>query len=428
MTYEQALQYTHSLLRFGIKPGLERIRELLERLGDPQRGIRVIHVAGTNGKGSTCAMLSAILRRAGYRTGLFISPYVLDFRERMQIDGEMIAEEDFARVADIVRKEADWMAGEDRGPTEFEFITAAALVYFRQKHCDVVVLETGLGGRFDSTNVIEQPLASVITSISLDHTDILGDTVEQIAFEKAGIIKQNGLCVTCPDQDPAALGVLMETAARQNARLCIPSLNGFEIMKEGLEGTDVIWKEKPLHIPFCGRFQLSNALCAIETAERLSERGLIVDEEAIRHGIADAFLPARMELLSRSPLILLDGTHNPGGATALAELLQTYLGDRKAIAVWGMLRDKNYKSVIKTLSPFFSFVYTVTPDNPRALPAGELASCIVPHGVDTEVSEIDRALIARAVARAAGEPVIVLGSFYLASQIRPLAKAFLQEM
>ena len=427
MTYEQALEYTHSLLRFGIQPGLERIEELLKRLGNPQCGLRVIHVAGTNGKGSTCAMLSSILRRAKYRTGLFLSPYVLDFRERIQLDGEMIPKDEFASLASEVRKQAECMAELGRGPTEFEFITAVAFVYFHRQNCDAVVLETGLGGRFDSTNVIERPLASVITSISLDHTDILGDTIEQIALEKAGIMKKNGLCVTCPDQNPAALGVLMQRAAEQNARLCIPSFNAFQILHEGLEGTDVLWKERCLHIPFCGRFQLSNALCAIETAERIVQQGLAVSDEAIRDGIAGAFLPARMEQLSRDPLILLDGTHNPGGASSLAQLLRTHLGEGKAVAVWGMLRDKNYEAVVQTLAPFFSFVYTVAPENPRALPAEDLARCFTQYDVPAVPAQVSPKLIDRAVAQAAGAPVLILGSLYLAAQIRPIVEGFLQE-
>ena len=427
MTYEEALRYTHSLLRFGIKPGLERIRELLERLGNPQRMLRAIHVAGTNGKGSTCAMLSSILRSAGYRTGLFISPYVIDFRERMQIDGEMIDEEAFARIADRVRVEADFMSQEGRGPTEFEFITAVAFVYFCDQHCDVAVLETGLGGRYDSTNVLEQPLVSVITSISLDHTDILGDTVEQIAREKAGIIKRGCLCVTCPDQEQAALGVLMEEAARQDAPLCIPSWAALRVSREGLEGADVQWKGTQLHIPFCGRFQLSNALCAIEAAERLGERGIQVSDEAIRSGIAAASMPARMEMLSSDPMIILDGTHNPGGAAAMAEVFRAHLGGKRAVAIWGMLQDKNYEAVVEILAPFFTEAYTVLPDNPRALPAQELARCLQSHGVKAEPSAPSRELIVHAVERAAGRPVVILGSFYLAAQMRPMVEAFLQE-
>lgn len=427
MTYDEALRYTHSLLRFGMKPGLERIRELLDRLGNPHKALRVIHVAGTNGKGSTCAMLSSILKRAGYRTGLFISPYVVDFRERIQVDGEMIAKEEFARIASRVRVEADGMAQSGKGPTEFEFITAAALAYFCEKRCDAVVLETGLGGRYDSTNVVECPLVSVITSISLDHTDILGDTVEQIAAEKAGIIKKNGLCVTCPDQDPAALGVLMEAAAKQDATLCLPSFQALQVIREGLDGTDVIWKGEGLHIPFCGRFQISNALCAIEACERLGTRGLPVTEEAIRHGIAAASMPARMEWMSDNPPILIDGTHNPGGARAMADVFRTHLGEKKAVAVWGMLRDKNYEAVIDFLSPFFAQAYTVAPDNPRALPAEEMARCLGAHGVPSIPAIASRELICDAVQRAAGRPVVVLGSFYLAAQMRPIIEAFLQE-
>ena len=419
MTYQQALEYTHSLLKFGIRPGLGRMSLLLEQLGNPQDTLKVVHVAGTNGKGSTCAMLSSIFHQAGYKTGLFISPYVVDFRERVQIDGQMIPEGDFAALVGRLAPLAEQMAGAGESPTEFEFITAAALLYFAEQGCGAVVLETGLGGRLDSTNVVKQPLVSVITSISMDHTDILGDTIEQIAAEKAGIIKPGGLCVTCHDQDERALPVLLAAAAEQGATLCMPAAGGVRVLEEGLYGTRLQMGEEALHIPFCGRHQISNALLAAEAARLAGTRGLAVSREAVAKGIANAVMPARMELVCQKPPVLLDGMHNEGGALALKGVLEQNFSGQKLTAVMGMLRDKNYERVVRILAPLFESVITVTPDNPRAFPAEELAECVKPHCADVTAAALDDALLPLALRKAGSNPLIVFGSFYLASALRP---------
>ena len=237
MTYQETMEYIHSLLRFGSKPGLARIGRLLELLGNPQKNLRFVHIAGTNGKGSTTAMIASVLTTAGYKTGMYTSPFVIDFRERMQIDGEMIGMDALAEQAGRVRQAADRLAETEESATEFEIVTAIALCWFEASGCDIVCLEVGLGGRFDATNIIEPPLVSVITSISLDHTQVLGDNVAQIAYEKCGIIKPLGITVTYPDQDPQALTVIMQRAFEENNTLIRPNLSAAEILSSDLYGT-----------------------------------------------------------------------------------------------------------------------------------------------------------------------------------------------
>ena len=251
MTYEESLTYIHSLLRFGMKPGLARIEALLKRMRNPQRTLRFVHVAGTNGKGSVCAMLSEILQCAGYKTGLTISPYITDFCERMQINSTPISHEELARQVERLKPLMEEISREGEPVTEFEAVTALAFRWFSEQGCDVVVLETGLGGRFDATNVIETPLCSVITSIGLDHTDILGNTYRQIAFEKCGIIKPDGITVSYPQQEEEALAEIMRMAALRRNTLRMGNAGALEVNRMTVEGSDVVYGRLPLHIPLC---------------------------------------------------------------------------------------------------------------------------------------------------------------------------------
>ncbi|MCI8497593.1 MAG: bifunctional folylpolyglutamate synthase/dihydrofolate synthase, partial [Clostridiales bacterium] len=272
MDYQETLRFIHSRLTFGMKPGLDRTRELCRRLGNPQDRLKMVHVAGTNGKGSVCTMLSGILQEAGYRTGLYTSPYITDFCERMQVDGAPIGHNELCRLMEQVRPVVEQMDRDGDAPTEFEVITAAAFLWFEQTGCDVVVLETGLGGRFDSTNVIGTPLASVITSISLDHTKVLGDTVEQIAFEKCGIIKPGGVTVTSAGQTQEALGVILSRAAEEQNRVHMANLSALQVRDEGLWGSEVTFGELHVRLPLAGRHQHDNMLIAVETARALNLR------------------------------------------------------------------------------------------------------------------------------------------------------------
>ena len=312
MNYEEALSYIHSLLVFGSQPGLERISELLEKLGNPQNKLKFIHVAGTNGKGSTCTMLSSVYKQAGYKTGLYTSPYIVDFRERMQIGGEYIPQDTLARLTKRVK---------DTGVvvTEFEFITALAMLWFLEENCDIVILEVGLGGRFDATNIIKAPLCSVIMKIDYDHTAILGDTIEQITAEKCGIIKDNAPTVSYPLQEPAALNVIVE----HNAHTVVPNLNNLEIVSSGIKGNSFIYNGAEYSTKLIGQHQVYNAITAIEA---VNAAGLKVSQADIVTGIKNAQIPARMELISENPLVFLDGAHNPNGAEAISAFMEKYMG------------------------------------------------------------------------------------------------------
>ena len=307
MTYSEAVAYIHSLLVFGMKPGLSRISVLLSELGDPQNDLKFVHVAGTNGKGTTSNMLSRILVEAGYKTGLFTSPYVFSFCERIQVNHQNISESALAETVSIVRDAIERLNRRGIVPTEFEAITAAALLYFKNAGCDIAVMEVGLGGRFDSTNIIPCPEVCVITSISLDHTKVLGDTIAKIAFEKAGIIKEGGVTVTTNRQEFDALQVIQNTAAEKHNRLVVADVNSAKVQSQKLGETVFTYGGREYTMPLTGLHQVENAVGAIETARCLAG----VTEENILNGIRKTVMHGRMEILPGPPPVLLDGGHNP---------------------------------------------------------------------------------------------------------------------
>ena len=428
MTYEEAVAAIHSLLPFGVKPGLDRIRELTDRLGAKDRVLKFVHVAGTNGKGSTCTLMAAALTKAGYRTGLFISPYVLDFRERISVDGEMIPRDALAGIVERILPVVKQMNAEGKIITEFELVFAVALEWFVQTECSVVVLETGLGGRFDATNIIDTPLASVIMSISLDHTAILGDTCEKIAFEKCGIIKPNGSTVLYGEQPEGVYEVVKKSAEEKSNRLYIADISSAKCIGSGLEGSvfrfksDLLFdgRETELYTPLIGAHQIKNAVAALYAVATLKERGLEISDDAVMHGLAETEFPARAELLKKQPVVLLDGAHNPGGAAALSELIKTCLDRKYKVAVAGMLADKDVRTALSLLVPMFDRVIAVSPDNPRAMSAEKLAETVRSFGVPAEAEQDLEAAYKKASALAQENhgAAVIFGSLYLASDMR----------
>lgn len=420
MTYQNAIEYIESTLRFGSKPGLLRIRELLEKMGNPQDSLKFIHVAGTNGKGSVSNAVSAALREGGLKTGLFISPYISDFCERMQINGENISHTDLADEVENIKPYAESLK---EHPTEFELITAVALNYFKRNNCDVVVLEVGLGGRFDATNIIKKPLVSVITSISLDHMNILGNTIRQIAFEKCGIIKPGGITVTCPNQSSEALEVIMSECARLNNTLIMPSLSAAEILDENIFGTHISYGKTDMRIPLAGRHQIANFLTAFETVKVLSAQGFCVPDAAIANAFSKVRFPARMEILNHSPLIVIDGAHNRGGASALSDSIKRYFCEKPVLMI-GMLKDKEFEEFIKTVVPLAASVIAVTPENPRALSEHTLAE-VAKQFCGSVVCGGDYPSAVRiAVSRCGGAPIVICGSLYIAGKMRTAVNEF----
>lgn len=415
MGIEQTMAFIHATSWMGSRLGLERMRELMRLLGDPQNELRLIHVAGTNGKGSVCAMLSSILSSAGYRTGLYTSPHLVRVNERMKIDGADISNEDLCTTAAQLKLAVDEM--EDK-PTEFEIITAMAFLYFRQKECDIVVLEVGLGGRLDATNIISTPVLSVIMNIGLEHTEVLGDTLQDIAAEKAGIIKKNGTVVSYP-QLPSVEHVFEQICKDRSATLVKTNASDIFLREESLEGQTFDWKQlRALRITILGRHQLLNAAVALTAIEQLNKAGWTIKEKGIRKGLATARWPARFEVLSQKPLFILDGAHNPQCVEMLEQSMEILLPEQKAVFLLGVLKDKDYMLMLKLISHRIKEVICLTPDSDRALPAETLASILRGFEIKATAYDDEENGIVAALTAAQGRPVIAFGSLYLAGAVR----------
>lgn len=419
MDYQEALAYIHAAPRFSRTPGLYRMQKILSRLGNPQDKLRFIHIAGTNGKGSVTAMCANILTKAGYQTGFFQSPYIIDFRERFQINGIMISEDDFARIVTELAPFFQEMAEQDMALNEFEQVTVIGLQYFLVSGCDIVCLEVGLGGRYDSTNIVS-PLVSVITAISLDHTEVLGDTIEKIAQEKAGIIKQNIPVVSYPLQETAALAELMQVAASAGSVLTVPSVGALTILENGITGSRFIYGGQEFQLSLAGIHQIYNGMTVIETMQILNRLGYHISKETIRCGLADTFLPARFEVLSHKPLTIIDGSHNPQGAEALKNVLVENACLPKVMII-GMLKDKNYEEYIRQIAPLCQMIVTVTIDNPRALTAEAVANTARPYCKKVmTANHLNEAINISFESAGADGPFLICGSLYLASEARKL--------
>lgn len=425
MTTQQAMEALHALPRMGQgTPGLARMQNLCDHLGNPEKELQCIHIAGTNGKGSLAAMTSSILTAAGYKTGLTISPYVVDFRERFQIDGEMIPPRTLANLTEKVLDAIDAIEAEGgEKPVEFEAVTALAFLWFAREKCDLVVLETGLGGRCDATNVVPHKLVAAITKIGYDHMEVLGDTLDKIAAEKAGIIKEGTVVVNYPDQPAEAMGPILTAAAEAHTSIITPDKDDLTLLRgKRLENRiDYGGYRAALGLP--GTHQANHAAMAVEIALALwREFGYDISDDAILQGLADARMPARIEVLRRHPLLLLDGCHNPDGAKMLAATLTRADFEENLVGVLGVLADKDYKDMLSDLAPCFAKIYTVTPNCPRALSAEELQKEARFH-TDAEAADSVADAIRKAVDYAdennlAG--VVVCGSLYLAAEARPL--------
>ncbi|MBO4374560.1 MAG: bifunctional folylpolyglutamate synthase/dihydrofolate synthase [Lachnospiraceae bacterium] len=371
MNYEDARKYIDSIARFGSKLGLENIRNLMGYLGDPQKKLKFVHVAGTNGKGSTVAFLCSILKSAGFRTGMYTSPFVERFSERIRVNGEEIGEEDFARLATQVKEAAGRMKEEGKGePTEFEIITAIAFLYFYEKRCDICVLEVGLGGRLDATNVINDPLVCMITPISCDHTDILGNTPEKIAYEKAGIIKEGSTVLIHP-QETGVMAVIERVCLEKKAKPVICSLPEGPT-KAGIDGVDFYYEGNEYHTGLLGDYQINNAAMSVSAARILQKKGFDIKEEDIKNGLSSAEWKGRFELIRKEPYVLIDGSHNVSGMERLASSLGLYFKDTRIILIIGILKDKDYGKMLDIILPLAKTVYTVTVPSDRTLTADEL--------------------------------------------------------
>ncbi|MDO5444099.1 MAG: folylpolyglutamate synthase/dihydrofolate synthase family protein [Eubacteriales bacterium] len=416
MTYEKAIEYINSTEWFGSKLGLERINELMDRLGNPQDKLKFVHIAGTNGKGSCSAMLASVLKAAGYKTGLYTSPYIYRFNERMQINGKEIDNDILAGLISEIQPIADSM---EEHPLVFEMVTAAAMLWFEREHCDIVVLEVGLGGRLDATNVISAPEAAVIMNIGLDHVQQLGKTVAEIAAEKGGIIKK-GCSVVLYQQNDEAEAVIQNICLEKNADLYTADFSAIVPEFDSLDGQTFTYKDSSYALPLLGAHQRRNAATAIEAVEVLRHKGWNIDQTALEYGLYSVYWPARFELLMDDPYFVLDGGHNPQCAGTVVQNLADYFPGTKHIMLVGVLEDKDYETLFSVLNLASDEYICITPDSPRALSAEKLAEFLGRFGKSVSVCDSIEDGVFLSIDRAREEDgmVCAVGSLYMAGEIR----------
>lgn len=413
MNYREAMDYIEELKPLGSVMGLETMRVLCGRLGNPQDRLKFVHVAGTNGKGSVLSYISTVLQTAGYKVGRYISPTVIDYRERFQIDGRMITQSGLCKYLEPVKEAAEAMAGEGMAhPTLFEVETAVAFLYFLDKECDLVVLETGLGGSLDATNVITTTVAAVFASISMDHMEILGDSLEQIALAKAGIIK-NKCYVISAKQPPEVMKVLRQAALLRKAKFFTADVGKAKNVKSGTAKQHFSYeKYKNLEITMMGQFQIENAVVAVETLTMLGRCGFPVSEEKLREGLMQTRWPGRFQVIGKKPLFVIDGAHNEEASRRLSESIRFYYADRRILFIMGMLRDKEYDKVIRNTFELAEHIITVTPPvRERALPAYELAQAVKEYHDSVTVADSVQEAVEIAYLLAGGDKETVIIAF-----------------
>lgn len=419
MTEIEAQKFYKSLQNFGIVPGLQRINALLEALGNPEKNVPSIHIAGTNGKGSVSTAIAEILKAEGFKTGLFTSPYIIDYRESLKVNSQMISKDKFAKITDRLMRESLILSKNNIQVTEFEALTGAAFLHFSQENCDLAVIETGMGGLSDSTNIIQKPLVSVLTSISIDHTNYLGDSLEQITREKCGIIKHGCPVVTCDTQKPEVLSLISKYAKEMVAPLIVAKIKDINSYKENKYNSIFFYDNNTIKIPVPGKHQAENIIIAIETLKALKD--FKIHSTSIIKGVSKLVLPARIEVLRKKPLIIIDGSHNDASTKALADWIVKNLQGKKIIAIMGMMGDKDYANAVKNLTPLFYKLITTTPSNERALLASDLkkfAQDYLDNIVDIDSPK--DALKTSFEISSSNDVILICGSFYLARELRDI--------
>ncbi len=427
MTFEETLDYIYTRKKFAESSSLERIEAVLSALSDVHKKLRFVHVLGTNGKGSVSAMISSCLSSAGYKTGLFTSPFVVNFRERIQIDNKYIEETDFCRIAETVKEKSETLPEKLR-PTFFEFVLACALLYFYENGCDIVVLEAGIGGKNDSTNIIPPALVTVFTSISLDHTEVLGKTIEKIAESKAGAIKPGSVVVSFPfenggfdflPQSEEAKNVLTRTAKENGCKIIFPDMKSIALLNENIFETKFTFENAEFSIRLSGEHQLGNAACALCALKELGGLGFSLDEKSLQNGMHAAFLPARAEVVRKEPLTIIDGGHNEGAAKTLQKLISRHLKGKRITLLAAYMKDKDYQTALSILAPECENVVLTLADekrgeDPKVLKNTAEKFC---KNVFCE-SDKEKAFEKATALSKKGDVLIVAGSFYLAAEVR----------
>jgi len=427
MDYKESMEYIHSTYRFGSKLGLDNITRLMNKLNNPQDSLNIIHVAGTNGKGSISAMIQSVLTKSGYSTGFFVSPYLERFTERIQIDNKEISKKDLAEITSVVKNAVEEILEEGfNHPTEFEIVTAIGFLYFFRKKVDFLILEVGLGGRYDATNVIEKSLLSIITSISLEHTEYLGDTVEKIAFEKAGIIKKNNDVVIYP-QAENIIEVIKNQAKIKKANTYIPKDNNLRVKKSGklfYESEEFFIKD--FTFKFYGKHQLKNLLVAIKALEILKIKNFKISNKSIKNGLEAATMPGRFELIEQKPYIIIDVAHNKDGIDAFTETIKGFLANKNLVLFIGMLNDKNPENINSELLDMTNEIYTLTPKSDRAITSFNLKELLLNISKTSEIKALDSYEEAVRIAKSKDDNTVsaFIGSFYMVGEIRTLIKNY----
>lgn len=410
MNYEEAREYLDQVSKGGSVLGLDNMRELLKRLENPQDSLKFVHISGTNGKGSVLAYVSTVFKEAGYRTGRYISPTLFSYREKIQVNERFIGREDLARLTAKVKKAAEEMKNSGKGsPTIFEIETALAFLYFVEQKCDIVILETGLGGALDATNVITTSVMEVITSISMDHMEFLGDTLGKIALQKAGIIKPHTAVVSAMQETEAA-EVILDVCRKKECICNMVDPKQIEHISYGCDGQSFSYKNwNNIKISLMGSYQIKNAALALEAIEALRELGYQLNDNAVYQGMKKAVWKGRFTIISKEPFIIMDGAHNQAAAEELVRSLKLYYPGKKFYYIFGMFRDKDYHQVIRLTAPLAEYIITVeTPENPRALPAEELKKAVAEVNPSVEAAGSLRMAVNQVMEQIDKDAVIVI--------------------
>ena len=419
MTYEETLNYIHSRAKYGSRLGLFRMERALELMGNPQKTLKFIHVAGTNGKGSTTAMTAEILKTEGYKVGMYVSPYVVDFRERMQINGEMIPKEALAANLEKIMPHLLQMEEEETPITEFELDTLLAIQWFADEKCDFVVFEVGLGGRFDATHIIDAPVVASIGKIAFDHVAILGDTLKKIAFEKCGIIKKGCRVVSYPLQDPEAKGIIEDSCKMLHIDGNFGDLSKLENVKWGENGASYTYKGEDYEISLVGEHQIYNSITVLSIIEEMRKSGIKISEESVKKGLKNTRFGGRLEEVCKKPTCIIDGAHNPDGVEVLCKAIDVIYKPRRIITVMGMLGDKDYKNCIKEVAGRSDVFIATVPDSPRAASGEDVAALAkeVCGDVSVEKDPYTAAKKAKSLANE-NDVVIACGSLYMIGEAK----------
>lgn len=415
MNYLETIDYINSITWLGAKLGLHRITGLLEDIGNPQDKLKFIHVGGTNGKGSVCSMLSSIFEKSGYKVGLFTSPYVNFFNERMQINNVPISDEELAEVATFIRPYADRM---DDSPTEFELNTAIAMEYFSRNDCNIVILEVGMGGELDSTNVIKTPELAILTAIGLDHVKELGGTIEAIAKTKAGIIK-NDTDVLLYRQSVDIEEIIIEEAKKKASRLYFPDFEKIRPINLDIMSQTFEYDKEEFSIPLIGTYQLFNAAMVLKAVEILNKKGWKLEKQTVKEGLSSTKWPGRFEVLRKDPVFIVDGAHNHHGIKATAKSIKDHFKERKVVFLLGVMADKDIGNMLGEIFPLASEFVTVAPDNSRAMPSEELANLIREKGIKATACSSIQDGVNEAIKLSGKDGIVcAIGSLYMVGDVR----------